>query len=243
MRHRLLAENRLTRYMLYALGEILLVVAGILIALMINSAWQDRQDRHYEKEVLEQLRTSLLGDMDYFEQISLRADQRNAAINQLIEASHAGLSDPDSALLARYWDVINLGYSFSYNASIYESLKLRGVEKIRTDSLRLRILHTYENTLPRLVRFVNEYDEGYEIDLTTAALQASLFESVTDYKEDGSPYIRMIPVEGFMQKKELIEILRLFQMELEHFYLREQQLNSNLQITLTMIDDELKRIK
>ena len=96
---------------------------------------------------------------------------------------------------------------------------------------------------PRLVRFVNEYDEGYEIDLTAAALQGSLFESVTDYKEDGSPYIRMIPVEGFMQKKELIEILRLYQRELEHFYLREQQLNSNLQITLSMIDDEIKRIK
>ena len=33
LRQRLLAENRVSRYLLYAIGEIVLVVIGILIAL------------------------------------------------------------------------------------------------------------------------------------------------------------------------------------------------------------------
>ena len=46
MRRELLPENRFTRYLLYALGEIVLVVLGILIALQINN-WseQRKQDR------------------------------------------------------------------------------------------------------------------------------------------------------------------------------------------------------
>jgi hypothetical protein len=42
IRHRLLAENRVSRYLLYALGEIVLVVIGILIALEINN-WNEGQ--------------------------------------------------------------------------------------------------------------------------------------------------------------------------------------------------------
>lgn len=48
IRRRLLAEGRLSRYLAYALGEIVLVVIGILIALQINN-WNDaRKDRARE---------------------------------------------------------------------------------------------------------------------------------------------------------------------------------------------------
>ena len=37
LRQRLLAENRVSRYLLYALGEIALVMVGILLALQVNN--------------------------------------------------------------------------------------------------------------------------------------------------------------------------------------------------------------
>ena len=37
IRQRLLAENRFSKYLLYAIGEIMLVVIGILIALQVNN--------------------------------------------------------------------------------------------------------------------------------------------------------------------------------------------------------------
>lgn len=52
IRQRLLTENRVSKYLLYAVGEILLVVIGILIALQIgnwNAAVRERAD---EKELL-----------------------------------------------------------------------------------------------------------------------------------------------------------------------------------------------
>ena len=42
IRRRLLRENRFTRYLLYAIGEIILVVIGILIALQINN-WNEKR--------------------------------------------------------------------------------------------------------------------------------------------------------------------------------------------------------
>lgn len=42
IRHKLLSQNRVTRYFAYAMGEIILVVIGILIALQIN-LWNEGQ--------------------------------------------------------------------------------------------------------------------------------------------------------------------------------------------------------
>lgn len=48
LRHTLLAKNRLTYYMFYALGEIVLVVLGILIALQINN-YNEASKREQER--------------------------------------------------------------------------------------------------------------------------------------------------------------------------------------------------
>ena len=59
IRQRLLKENRLTRYLVYAIGEILLVVIGILIALNIND-WNP--DRKQQREI-QQLLTAFEKDL------------------------------------------------------------------------------------------------------------------------------------------------------------------------------------
>ncbi|WP_232623054.1 DUF6090 family protein [Pareuzebyella sediminis] len=49
IRRNLLSENKFTKYLLYALGEILLVVIGILIALAINNGNQNRINKKNEQ--------------------------------------------------------------------------------------------------------------------------------------------------------------------------------------------------
>lgn len=50
IRQRLLSENRLSKYLLYSLGEILLVVIGILIALQINN-WNEEEKARKQSNV------------------------------------------------------------------------------------------------------------------------------------------------------------------------------------------------
>lgn len=57
IRQRLLTENKVSRYILYAIGEIVLVVIGILIALAINNANELQQNTKKEKVVLQDLQS------------------------------------------------------------------------------------------------------------------------------------------------------------------------------------------
>lgn len=59
-RQRLLTENRVSKYLLYAVGEILLVVIGILIALQINNWNEERILRNKEKAFLAALQLEFL---------------------------------------------------------------------------------------------------------------------------------------------------------------------------------------
>ena len=56
IRQRLLTENKFSKYLLYAIGEIVLVVIGILIALWINNLNQQRKIKTEEQVVLKQLK-------------------------------------------------------------------------------------------------------------------------------------------------------------------------------------------
>ncbi|MBW2938057.1 hypothetical protein KXJ69_08060 [Aureisphaera sp. CAU 1614] len=59
IRQRLLTENKFSKYLLYAIGEIVLVVIGILIALQINNWNENRKNRiteaNYYCRILEDL--------------------------------------------------------------------------------------------------------------------------------------------------------------------------------------------
>lgn len=55
IRQKLLEKNRMTRYLIYALGEIMLVVIGILIALGVNNQNEARREAAKESQIIEAL--------------------------------------------------------------------------------------------------------------------------------------------------------------------------------------------
>ncbi|MCL6257662.1 DUF6090 family protein [Aquiflexum sp. TKW24L] len=62
IRQKLLQQNRITQYLAYAIGEIFLVVIGILIALQINNANEAHKARQSERVVLNNLIQDLRAD-------------------------------------------------------------------------------------------------------------------------------------------------------------------------------------
>ncbi|SDB31810.1 hypothetical protein SAMN03097699_0677 [Flavobacteriaceae bacterium MAR_2010_188] len=57
IRQNLLANSKFSKYLLYAIGEIVLVVIGILIALSINNWNEERKEIEQEQTILKQLKT------------------------------------------------------------------------------------------------------------------------------------------------------------------------------------------
>ena len=62
IRQRLVIENRFSKYLLYAIGEIILVVIGILIALQINNWNEERKQDAIEIGYLKRLVNDLEKD-------------------------------------------------------------------------------------------------------------------------------------------------------------------------------------
>ncbi|MDZ7805794.1 MAG: DUF6090 family protein [Gracilimonas sp.] len=61
IRKKLIEEDNVRKYLLYAIGEILLVVIGILIALQVNNWNEDRIQRDQETHYLEKLAEEMAG--------------------------------------------------------------------------------------------------------------------------------------------------------------------------------------
>ncbi len=84
IRKKLLSENRFSKYLLYALGEIILVVIGILIALQINNWNLAQEDRKTEKENLEALKEEFT--------------QNKATLQEIIQLNNENISGAEKMI-------------------------------------------------------------------------------------------------------------------------------------------------
>ena len=67
IRQNLLSEGKTANYLKYAIGEIILVVIGILIALQINNWNNERLNSTKEYTFLKELSKIIESDIDYFQ--------------------------------------------------------------------------------------------------------------------------------------------------------------------------------
>ncbi len=77
IRKSLLNEGKTSKYFKYAVGEIVLVVIGILIALQINNWNENKKDRIEEKALLTQLQSEFESNL---KQLDQKIDMRNSMI-------------------------------------------------------------------------------------------------------------------------------------------------------------------
>ena len=84
IRRRLLRENRFTKYLLYAVGEIILVVIGILIALQINNWNENRKEQRKAAQLHEQLYNELVRTQDIYIKVHQNLDDYIGFLDYII---------------------------------------------------------------------------------------------------------------------------------------------------------------
>ena len=102
IRKNLLSENKVSKYLLYALGEILLVVVGILIALQVNNWNEDRNSRQFEIRMLTEVRNALSDDLDICQMLKERNEAKQQGIQEMLKMITSEESYPDSVILNVY---------------------------------------------------------------------------------------------------------------------------------------------
>ena len=98
IRKKLMDENKIGKYLKYAIGEIILVVLGILIALAINTWNENRKQVNVEQEFIEGIKSDLEQDKSYILTIIALAEEKDSLYN-LMGNDLIGLYESDRARL------------------------------------------------------------------------------------------------------------------------------------------------
>jgi len=144
IRKKLADDNKPLKYARYAIGEIVLVVIGILIALQINNWNEYRKAKTIEKELLQQFHTELNSDINAIENTLIIYKEVNYSCEVLIKhiKNRGAYHDSLTYHFARW----NSYEHFNLNSGAISNLNSRGVDIISNPDLRNSILNLYNQT-------------------------------------------------------------------------------------------------
>ena len=180
IRKQLAKENKFFQYSKYAIGEILLVVIGILIALQINTWNEERKFRAQQYGLLKDLAADLKANLD-----ELNSGRRlnSLYLNEYRELAQAIQADrPPSEDIDKLCGHLSNWHSPFFTRTAYESLKNKGLEIIENDSLKQKIVALFEKDF---VYLSEDYDKA-EWDFASS-VKTQLINRYIHYKE--SKYI------------------------------------------------------
>jgi len=125
IRQSLITQNKVSKYLIYAIGEIILVVVGILIALNINNANDRKTNDAKITTILKEIQEDLLIDLDRANDI-FRFFRRADSIQDIILNNKYTYSDYKSK------KTIRIGFSasaFEISSNGYDNL-MRNIDNI-----------------------------------------------------------------------------------------------------------------
>jgi len=149
-RQKLLSENKFSKYLLYAIGEIILVVIGILIALKINNWNEAKKEEAKEQAFLKEINLDFksnkaqLDSIIGYNKVSLHAGARLLEIMQFfnykdpkVDVSNAHIADS----IRYYNNLVWRNISFNpKNGSVEALLNSSSFDLIKNDTLRRNLI-------------------------------------------------------------------------------------------------------
>ena len=161
IRQNLIMENKTGKYLKYAIGEIVLVVIGILIALQINTWNEEQKTKAKIKNILIALQNDLIQDT------LLITEKMPYTIKQLElnESLRARIAKSDATVdtlihITRYEFNPNWSNQILYNTNAYNSLNQTGLIENLPDTLKGNIKNFYNQKFylnNKVEKITNDY--------------------------------------------------------------------------------------
>jgi len=231
IREKLLSENKFRKYLIYAVGEILLVVIGILIALQINNWNDERKNDVKEFKLLTEMYANLKAD-------SIDMEGNIARNTRVLKSAEAILNQLENRIpwndtMATHYNRLSSYISkIAIVKSSYENLKSVGFDLIKNDSLRSKIQELYAQQYPFVERMESEHTEAMKYSLLLPQLTSKI-KSVEEGKSEPLDLNALMDDNSF---KETIILYINAQKGFIGLYLNLQKIESEL---IQMIEREI----
>lgn len=193
IRQNMIKENKVSKYLLYAIGEIVLVVIGILIALQINN-WNDQQKiNKQEIKLLKELIDNMDANIETLENMNQLQSQQIQGIDSIMyHFKNATSSDSlrQFFLNTVYTETLNLSYS------TFETIKTIGFDILKDDQIRLAIMELFEVSYSRHLKTITDvvspifFQNVSEWILNNRQNMDRIFESTAFRNDDNYNFIK-----------------------------------------------------
>jgi hypothetical protein len=220
-------DNRPLKYLRYSIGEVILVVVGILIALQINTWNENRKAKLQEVKILKQLRSDLISNLTEVTEIEVQVKKR------LRYSDSASLyfkerRKLDDSLVMYIGGIRNSGIFNSSNTA-YKYIQSEGMNILSNDSVRADLTVMYERHFRNIdVRSIGE--ENIQNNVLEPFIRKHFKPIDANIREDiyVKPIVAPIDIEALYENFEFQSIL------LEH--------SSYLKIRIMWLEEALSEL-
>ena len=183
IRRSLLSDNKYRKYLSYAIGEIILVVFGILIALQVNNCNNERIDQENIKGFAKSLIKDLEGDIIEINTRQNQVNKINRRIDSLIYVvnSRKTYDDLNIDLLCLSWNLYYMPHKWN-RSSLDQMKNSAALKHIKSDSL-LKTIGKYDALTIHL-------DEDYKGDQSRIEMIEPYIHNIVNYNYSNIRTIR-----------------------------------------------------
>lgn len=203
IRQKLLSENRFSKYLIYAIGEIVLVVIGILIALQINNWNEDRIQTNELDGLMKSISRAIQTDLKNLHLIKrgrTSIDQNvDSIFNGFIDNKPTTLNFNDYAFISNTFEDLNTTIYYQPNTSSFEALKNSiYLSKLQGTDIEI-LLHTFYASANRIQKHEEEYNQLLRSDYQDWSNKfrnngSDLFKSAWNFKESKEKFNRFLKI-------------------------------------------------
>lgn len=226
-------KNKTGKYLKYALGEIILVVTGILIALQINIWNDEKKQQKIEIEILTEIQNNLTTDLeDHQQNMSFIESRLNGSKKLLDNLSSAQFNDSIGPLISY------IAFAAPHANPVisgYNRMLASDAEIISNDSIRSQISIIYENHYTWLSNIFKE------LFLTQTATMNNLILENFIIKESNSSFPIYEP-NNFMELKNNTIFLTTLETHMKYWEIvqkRYMEYMEEIKKVITNIDREI----
>ncbi len=151
VRQRLITENKFSKYLLYAIGEIVLVMIGILLALQINNWNEEQKSIKKGREILVDIRENVKSNTIQFQE---DIEITKQVINSIdIVLNNITVTKIYNDSLGKHFRRLTYWETSRWKSSGYKAIISHGVEIIESKKLREAIIDLYEISYPEIAEY------------------------------------------------------------------------------------------
>ena len=168
IRQNLLLEGKTGKYFKYAIGEIVLVMIGILLALQVSNLNQDRKDRISERKILNNIHRDFIQNKASFDTVKVVNYKNLATLDSIVEMLQEG-----EITIEKYkrYNKLIAGITYNpYSSTVDAVINSNSLELIQDDELQ-KYLVSWKDVLADYLegetayfKFINEQWRTYILE-------------------------------------------------------------------------------